>query len=189
MTLQSQTVWSGHPGQEEGPDSEVCALGRSQRSWFGHGAVPWTGASEIHDPNLAGREPWSSQGGARHQGGESVDPQAGWGLQRDLRQLLQLPDLSGSTTQTSCPAERALSEPGCQQGLGVSASLGRYEAESGVLAGMQGMTDSETGDTVGTVSMAGTGNMAGTGSRVESGCRAEAEAAAAAGWADSVPKV
>lgn len=125
----------------------------------------------------------SSQGGARRQGGESVDPQAGWGLQRDLRQLLLLRDLSGSTTQTSCPAERALSEPGGHQGLGVSASLGRYEAESGVLAGMQGMTGSETGDTVGTVSMAGTG------SRVESGCRAETEAAAAAGWADSVPKV
>lgn len=51
------------------------------------------------------------------------------------------------------------------------------------------MTGSENGDTVVTVSMAGTGNMAGTGSRVESGCRAEAEAAAAAGWADSVPKV
>lgn len=58
---------------------------------------------------------------------------------------------------------------------------------SGVPAGKQGMTDSETGDTAGTVSMAGSGN------RVESGCRAATEAAAAAaaaaGWADSVPKV
>lgn len=145
--------------------------------------MPWTGALEIHDPNRAGREPWSSQGEARRQGGESVDPQAGWGLLRDLRQHSQLLDLSGSTTQTSCPVERALFEPGGRQGLGVSASLGRYEAESGVLAGTQGMTGSETGDTV------GNGSMAGTGSRVESGCRAETEAAAPAGWADSVPKV
>lgn len=78
---QSQTVWSGHPEQEEGPDSEVGALGRSQRFWFGHGAVPWTGASENHDPNQAGREPWSNQGGAQRQDGESVDPQADWDLQ------------------------------------------------------------------------------------------------------------
>ncbi len=87
-------------------------------------------------------------------------------------------------SRTSCPAEKALSESRGRQGLVVSASLGRYEAESGALAGMQGMTVAETGDT------AGTGNMAGTGSRVESGHRAETEAAAvAAGWADTVPKV
>lgn len=121
-----------------------------------------------------------------------MDPQAGWGLLLDLRQLLELQDLSGSMGQTSCPAERALSESGGRQGLGVSAGLGRYEAESGALAGTQGTTGAETGDT------AGTGSMAGPGSRVESGRRAETEAAAAvaaavaaaaAGWADSVPKV
>lgn len=112
-----------------------------------------------------------------------MEPQAGW----DLRQLLQLRDLSGSTGQISCPAERALSESGGHHGLGVSASLGRYEGESGALAGMQGTTGAETGDTAESQSMAGTGSW------VESGRRAETEAAAAAavaaGWADSVPKV
>ena len=82
--LQSQTVWSGHPGQEEGPDSEVCGLGRSQRFWSGHGAASLAGALENHDPNRAGRVPWSSQVGAQRQGGESVDRQADLGLLQDL---------------------------------------------------------------------------------------------------------
>lgn len=177
--LRNQTVWSGRPGQEEAPDSEVCGLGRSQRFWSGHGAVPLTGASGNRDPNRAGTEPWSSQGEAQRQGGESVDPLAGWAHLRDLQQLLEPRDLSGSTGQTSCLAERTLVESGVRQGLGVSASLVRYEAESGALSWMQGMTGAETGDTAGTGSMAGTGgmagfgSMAGSGNRVESGRRAE----------------
>lgn len=81
--LQSQRVWSGHPGQEEEPDSEVCGPVRSRRFWSGRGGVPSAGALENHDPNRAGRAPWSSQGGAQRQGGECVDPQAGWGLLQD----------------------------------------------------------------------------------------------------------
>lgn len=53
---------------------------------------------------------------------------------------------------------------------------------AGVPAGKQGMADSETEDT------AETGSMVESENRAESGCRAETEAAAA-GWADSVPKV
>lgn len=53
----------------------------------------------------------------------------------------------------------------------------------GVPAGKQGMADSEAEDT------AETGSTVGSGNRAESGCRAETEAAAAAGWADSGPKV
>lgn len=164
----SQTAWSGRPVQEAEPDSEACGLGRSRRFWSGHGAVPWTGASENRDPNQVGRALWSSQGVAQRQGGESVDLQAGWGLLQDLRQLLELLDLSGSMGRTSFPAERALSESGGRQGLGVSVNRGRYEAESGALAGTEGKTGAGTGDT------------AGTGSKVESGRRAETEDAAAA---------
>ena len=181
----SQTVWSGHPEQEEGPDSEVCGLGRSRHSWSGHGVGPWTGALENRDPNPAGREPWLSQEEAQRRGGESVDPLAGLGLLWDLRLHLELQDLSGSMGRTSCPAEGAQSASGGRQGLGVSASLGRYEAESGAPAGMQGTTGAETEDT------AGTASMAATGSRVESVRRGAAAAAAAAadvGLADSVPK-
>lgn len=143
---------------------------------------------ENRDPNRVGRVLWSSQGVAQHQGGGFVDLQVGWALLQDHRQLLELLDFSGNMGQTSSPAERALSEPGGHQGLGVSVSLGRYEAESDALAGTEGKTEAGTGDT------AGIGSMAGTGSRVESGRRAETEdavavAAAAAGWADSVPKV
>lgn len=157
--------------------------GRSQHSWFGHGAAPWTGASESLDPNRAGTEPWSSRGGERHRGAESVGHQAGWGLPQDLRQRLECQDLSGRTGLISCLAERPLLEPGAHRGPGVSAGLGRYEADSVVLAATQGTTGSGTGDTV------GTGDMAGTVSRVESGCRAAVAAAAAAGRAGSVPKV
>lgn len=83
--------------------------------------------------------------------------------------------------QISCPAEKALYETGSQQGLDVSVGQGMYKTESGTLAVMKHMTAAETVDT------------AATGSRAESGCRAETEvavaAAAAAGWADSVPKI
>lgn len=82
--------------------------------------------------------------------------------------------------QISCPAEKALYETGSHQGLDVSVSQGMYKTESGTLAVMKHMTAAETVDT------------AATGSRAESGCRAETEvavAAAAAGWADSVPKI
>lgn len=84
--------------------------------------------------------------------------------------------------QISCPAEKALYETGNHQGLDVSVSQGMYKTESGTLAVMKHMTAAETVDT------------AATGSRAESGCRAETEvavaaAAAAAGWADSVPKI
>ena len=98
--------------------------------------------------------------------------------------------------RTSCPAEGAQAAFEGRQGLGVAANLGRYEAESGALAGIQGTTGAETEDTAGTVSMAATGN------RVESVRRDAAAAAAAAaddeaaaaaaadvGSADSVPKV
>lgn len=91
--------------------------------------------------------------------------------------------------RTSCPAERALSEYGGHQGLGVSVNPVRREAESVVLAGMEGKSGTETGDTVGTGSMAGTGNRAVSAHRAETEAAAAAAAAAVAGWADSVPKV
>lgn len=53
--LQSQTVWSGHPGQKVGPDSEACGQGRSRRFWSGHGAVPLVGALGNHVPDQVGR--------------------------------------------------------------------------------------------------------------------------------------
>lgn len=88
-----------------------------------------------------------------------------------------LQDLSGGIGQIACPAERALSETGVHQGLDVSVS--QWKCEYGTLAGTKDTT------------VAGTGGTAVTGSRAESGCRAETEgaAAAAAGWADSVPKI
>lgn len=73
----NQTVWSSRPGQEEGPGSEVCGLGRNQHFWSGHDAAPLTDASENHDPNRAGREPWLSQEEEQRQGEESGDPQVG----------------------------------------------------------------------------------------------------------------
>lgn len=80
--------------------------------------------------------------------------------------------------QTSCPAERALSDSVGRQGLGVFAILGRCEAESVVLAGTEDRSGIETGDTVA------------AGNRVYFDHKAETEAAAAdAGQADSVPKV
>lgn len=176
---QSQTVWSGHPEQVEEPDAEVCALGRSQHSWSGHDGVPRTGALGNHDPNPAGREPWSNQGVEQHQDGESGDLQVGFGFQ----QLLELQDLSESKSQTSCPVDKTLCVPGGHQGLHVSASLGSCEAVPVILTGLQGMSGFENGDMVGTESKAGPGR------RVESGDRAETEAAAAAGCADFEPKV
>lgn len=131
-------------------------------------------ASENHDPNRAGTVPWSSQGGAQLQGGESVDP----GLLWDLRQLLMVQDLSGSRGQTSWPAERVLFEYEGRQGLGVFAVLVTCEAESVGPAGTEDRSGTEPGDT------------AGAGNRAESGCKAETEAAAAAaGPGDSVPTV
>lgn len=53
--LQSQTVWSGHPGQKVGPDSEAYVLERSLHFWSGHGAVPLVGALVNHVPDQAGR--------------------------------------------------------------------------------------------------------------------------------------
>ena len=73
--LQSQTVWSGHPGQEEVPDFEVCGPARSRHFWSGRGVEPLADASENHDPNQAGRALLSNQAVAQHQGGESLDPQ------------------------------------------------------------------------------------------------------------------
>lgn len=77
---QNQTILSTHPEQEEGPDSEACGLGRSQRSSSGRDVVPRTGASESRDPDQAGKEPLSSQEEAQHQGVESLVLQAGLGL-------------------------------------------------------------------------------------------------------------
>lgn len=117
---------------------------------------------------------------------EFVDPQVDLDLLQDLQQLQELQDLPGSMGQISCPAGRTLSESGARQGLDVSVSLGRTEAETGALAWMQGTAGAESGDT------AVSGSMAGTGSRVEFGRKAEtvaAAAAAAVGWADFVPKV
>lgn len=167
---QNQTTWSSHPEQEEAPDSEVCGPERSQRSWPGCDVVPRTGASGSRDPDQAGKEPSSSRGEARHQGVESLDLQAGFGLH-------QFQELFGSMGQTLHPADRVPSVPGGLQGLDTSANLEMYELESVLLPGMQGMTGFEMRGSV------ETGGTAGPGSRLESGCRA---AAAVAGWAESV---
>lgn len=129
--------------------------------------------------------PSSNLVGVQHQGGVSVGHQAGWCLLVGLHLHLECQDLSGSIGQIACLAERLLSDLGGHQGLGVSAGLGRYEADSVVLVETQGTTGSETGDTV------GIGGTAGIGSRVDSGYRAvaAAEAAAAAGSPGSGPKV
>lgn len=81
--------------------------------------------------------------------------------------------------QTSCPAERVLSESVARQGPGVFAILGRCEAEYVVLslAGTEDMSGIETGDTVA------------AGNRVEFDHKAGTEAAADAGQVESVPKV
>lgn len=129
---QSQTVWSDHLGQE-GADSEACGPGKSQHFWSDHGVVPLTDALENLDPNQVVRELWPSQGGLQLQDGESVDLQAGWGHRWVLQQPLGFQDLSGSMDLTSCLADRVLSESGGRQGLGVSASQGNFEVESGAL--------------------------------------------------------